>query len=70
MYVNVFATSGFVGVKPKIVFTELKKGDVRATYADISKARKLLGWKPKTDFKYGLEKQVKWIKEPIPLCLI
>lgn len=62
--------SDIVGVEPQLVFSEPRKGDVKVTYADISKARKLLGWKPRTDFKYGLEKQVEWMKELISLGLI
>ena len=62
--------SDIVGVEPQIVFSEPRKGDVKVTYADISKARKLLGWRPRTDFKYGLEKQVEWMKELISLGLI
>ena len=62
--------SDIVGVEPQLVFSEPRKGDVKVTYADISKARKLLGWRPRTDFKYGLEKQVEWMKELISLGLI
>jgi len=62
--------SDIIGVEPQIVFSEPKKGDVRVTYADISKARKLLGWKPKTDLIYGPEKQVEWMKKLISIGLI
>lgn len=33
----------FVDIEPLINFKETTKGDVRITYADISKARRLLG---------------------------
>jgi UDP-glucuronate 4-epimerase len=36
--------------------------DVPATWADISKARKLLGWEPKTKFEDGLAKLVEWYR--------
>jgi len=62
--------SGIVGVEPQIVFSEPRKGDVKVTYANISKARKLLGWKPRTDFRYGLERQVEWMRELISIGLI
>ena len=59
-----------VGVEPEIVFVERKKGDVRATYADIGKARKLLGWKPKTKLREGLEKEVEWLKRLMEYKLV
>ncbi|MGH7422156.1 MAG: SDR family NAD(P)-dependent oxidoreductase [Candidatus Methylomirabilales bacterium] len=34
--------------------------DVPATWADISKARRLLGWSPQTTWEEGLEQTVKW----------
>ncbi len=34
--------------------------DVPATWADISKARRLLGWKPQTDLAEGLQWMVAW----------
>ena len=35
-------------------------GDVRATWADISKADRLLGWKPETNLEDGLDATVAW----------
>jgi len=37
--------------------------DVPATWADVSKARRLLGWSPKTTWEEGLEQAVKWYLE-------
>jgi nucleoside-diphosphate-sugar epimerase len=37
-------------------------GDVRATWADISKARKLLGWEPRVDLETGLRTCVDWYR--------
>jgi len=51
-----------LGVEPRLVFLKPKGGDVRITYADISKAERLLSWRPRTDFRYGLEKQIEWMK--------
>jgi len=56
-----------IGVEPQIIFEPPKKGDVKITYADITKARKLLNWKPKTKLKKGLEKEIEWLKEVIRL---
>ncbi len=36
-------------------------GDIRHCYADISKAKKLLGFEPKTDIKEGLSKLREWV---------
>lgn len=49
-----------VGVKPKIERLPMQPGDVDRTYADTSKARSLLGYKPETSFKEGIEKFVSW----------
>jgi UDP-glucuronate 4-epimerase len=38
-------------------------GDVNITYADISKARKLLGYDPKTPFEKGVKEFYRWFKE-------
>jgi len=37
--------------------------DVRATWADISKARKMLGWEPNTHIEEGLRRTVDWYLE-------
>lgn len=37
-----------------------QKGDMDKTVSDISKAKRLLGYKPKTTFKQGIEKFLKW----------
>ncbi len=42
------------------VFKPKRAGDVRRTFADISKAEKLLGFKVQTRFRPGLEKTVQW----------
>ena len=41
----------------------LQPGDVDQTYADISKAKKLLGYCPKTKFKDGVDKFIDWLKD-------
>jgi len=38
-------------------------GDVRHTHADISKARRLLGYRPLIDFETGLRETVEWFEE-------
>ncbi len=40
-----------------------RKGDVRDSNADISKARELLGYDPEYDFERGIELAIDWYKE-------
>ena len=40
----------------------MQPGDVNRTYADISKAKNVLGYNPKTEFKEGIKKFTEWIK--------
>ena len=53
-----------LNVEPKIEVLPMQPGDVDRTYADISKAKELLGYSPKFTFKEGIEKFIDWyIKE-------
>ena len=38
-----------------------RTGDVRHCYADIERARKLLGFEPRTSFEEGLEELADWL---------
>ncbi|MBI4435311.1 SDR family NAD(P)-dependent oxidoreductase [Candidatus Uhrbacteria bacterium] len=44
-------------------FVDMQPGDVRETWADISQARKLLGWEPKVNLDEGIPKFVEWYRE-------
>jgi UDP-glucose 4-epimerase len=48
------------GVTPR--YTEPRMGDVRDSQADITKARKLLGYTPGVSFEEGLRKTVDWYR--------
>lgn len=52
-----------LNVKPHINQLPMQPGDVDRTYADISKANKLIGYEPKTSFKEGIKKFVDWYKD-------
>lgn len=39
-----------------------RPGDIRYSFADITKARRKLGYKPEYDLKKGLEKTIEWFK--------
>jgi UDP-glucuronate 4-epimerase len=41
----------------------LQPGDVTQTFADITKARRLLGYDPQTQIEAGIEKFVEWFQE-------
>ena len=49
--------------EPKIKQLPMQLGDVNRTFADISKAKKMLGYEPKTSFGDGIQKFVEWYKE-------
>ncbi len=51
-----------VGVTPKIKRLPMQPGDVERTYADVSKAKKLIGYEPKISFKQGITNFVEWYK--------
>jgi UDP-glucuronate 4-epimerase len=44
----------------------LQPGDVTQTFADISKARRLLGYDPQTQIEDGIQKFVEWFRESKP----
>jgi UDP-glucose 4-epimerase len=44
-------------------YTESRPGDVRESFADISKARKMLKYEPLVSFGQGLEETIRWYRE-------
>jgi nucleoside-diphosphate-sugar epimerase len=54
--------SQLVGRKPIIDSRPLHRADVPATWADISKAGKLLDWRPKISVEEGLRRSVEWYR--------
>ncbi|MBD3292482.1 MAG: NAD-dependent epimerase/dehydratase family protein, partial [Armatimonadia bacterium] len=52
-----------VGVEPEVNVLENQPGDVPRTYADVSKARRLLGWEPEWTLAEGLREFVAWYRE-------
>lgn len=49
-------------VEPKIKQLPMQPGDVDRTYADITKAKDLIGYEHKTSFEEGIKKFVEWYK--------
>ena len=52
-----------VGKKAKKKMMEIQPGEVLITYADIKKAKKLLGYNPKTNIEKGVKEFVEWYKK-------
>jgi UDP-glucuronate 4-epimerase len=52
-----------LGKKAKIKRFKLHPADVTATWANIDKAEKMLGWKPKMSLEQGVENTVRWFLE-------
>ena len=52
-----------VGVEPKIKQLPMQPGDVERTYADVSKAKKIIGYEPKVTFEEGIKNFVEWYKQ-------
>lgn len=50
------------GKKAKIKYEPSEKGDMRDTWADISKAKEDLGYKPKVDIRTGLKRQIDYVR--------
>ncbi len=50
----------YLGKKAEIVYKPFHKADLKATWADITKAKELLNWEPKVPLEEGLKRTVKW----------
>jgi UDP-glucuronate 4-epimerase len=42
---------------------EAQPGDVSITHADITKAKRMLGYQPKVNMEEGIKRFVEWYKE-------
>lgn len=49
-----------LNIEPKIKQLPMQPGDVDRTFADITKAKNMLGYEPKTSFEEGIRKFVEW----------
>ena len=52
-----------LGVELEPIFGPDRKGDIKHSNADISKARKMLGYDPQYNFERGLNEAIAWYKE-------
>jgi len=49
-----------LGKKAKKNYMPMQAGDIPESFADVSKAKRLLGWEPKTNIEKGIDNFVKW----------
>lgn len=52
-----------LAVTPRIEYLPDQPGDVPITYADVSKAARMLGYSPKVSIREGLERFVEWYRK-------
>jgi len=57
------ALAAIIGYKPEIVRAPKRPGDIYLTYFDYQKAERVLGWKPHTTLKVGIEKTVEFFRK-------
>lgn len=50
-----------LGIEPRIRTLPMQPGDVERTFADITKARRLLGYAPRWEFREGIREFVQWL---------
>ena len=50
------------GERARLEFVPAHPADVRATWADVGKARRLLGWEPQVTLEDGLAATVEWLR--------
>jgi UDP-glucuronate 4-epimerase len=53
----------YTGKKAKLVNKEFHKADIKATWADIAKAKEILTWEPKVGIEDGIKRTIEWFQE-------
>jgi len=53
------------GSNSKIVFKQLPQGDPKRRCPDITKAKEIIAWMPKTSIEDGLKKTISWMKSKL-----
>jgi nucleoside-diphosphate-sugar epimerase len=54
------------GIEPRLDRRPLQPGDALVTYADVSKARAELGYRPSTTVRDGVERFLEWYRARFP----
>jgi nucleoside-diphosphate-sugar epimerase len=50
----------YTGKEAKLVNKEFHKADIKATWADITKAKNILAWEPKVGIEDGIKRTIEW----------
>lgn len=58
-----YKLTAVLGINIEPLFGAERRGDVKHSQADISKAQKYLGYEPDWSFQQGIEASIKWYKE-------
>jgi len=53
----------YTGKEANFKYEEFHKADMKVTWADIEKARKLLEWQPQVSLEEGIKRTVEWTKD-------
>lgn len=53
----------YTGKVAKYKYFDFLKSDMKATWADISKAQKILNWQPQVSLQEGIKRTVEWTKD-------
>jgi len=53
----------YLGKRAEIIYKPFHKADLKATWADITKAKEILEWEPKVPLEEGLRRTVEWHRE-------
>jgi UDP-glucuronate 4-epimerase len=53
----------YTGKEAKLVNKEFHKADIKATWADIAKAKEILAWEPKVGIEDGIKRTIEWFLE-------
>lgn len=62
-----YTISKALGKDIEPIFAKERKGDIKHSNADITKAKKMLGYEPDYDFEKGLKEAIFWYKDPANL---
>jgi nucleoside-diphosphate-sugar epimerase len=58
-----------VGGKVEPTYAETRSGDVKDSQADITKAKRILGYEPIVSFEEGLKRTLEWYRSTVPAAV-
>ncbi len=61
----IYLIMDLMGYSGSVIHAAPRPGDVRRHLGDISLAKELIGYSPKTDYKTGLQRTIDWYKEQL-----